>query len=223
MIEVTKKNGVILMIGFKKRFSPTYRFLKNLFEEEIGKPKWIFIKFALGKVESQWFWDERDGGGPIVENTVHMVDLLHYLVGKVERVYGEGGTLFRKEKSPQIDGALFTLRLENGGVAGIGAGYASEWEIATEEVDFANEISVGGVRGAFDYPFELFYIYRQMPNRIYKKFFPMPDGFKEEIEHFVDCIIKGETSEATGEDGLEALKVTLAVKKSITTGKPVIL
>lgn len=37
IVEVCKNNGVKLMIGFKKRFSPTYRFLKKCFENEFGK------------------------------------------------------------------------------------------------------------------------------------------------------------------------------------------
>ncbi len=220
MIEVCKRNRVKLMIGFKKRFSPTYQFLKRHFAKEFGRPTWILVKFALGKVDSDWFWKEDDGGGPIVENTIHMIDLLRFLVGSVIRVYGEGGTLFLKERYPQIDGAVFTLRFKDKAVATIGAGYASEWNVAKEELAFANKRIVGEVEGPFDNPSTLSYLYRNN-KRIYKKKFSNADGFREEIDHFLECIQRDRVPFVTGEDGLEALKISLAVKESIRKERPI--
>ncbi len=110
MIEICQKHGVFLMIGFKKRFSSTYRFLKENFDGDFGMPEWIFARFALGRVEKNWFWDENDGIGPIRENTVHIIDLLSFLAGRVRTVYAEGGNLFMPAFSPQIDSAVITMR-----------------------------------------------------------------------------------------------------------------
>jgi predicted dehydrogenase len=221
MIEVCEKNEVFLMVGFKKRFSPTYLFLKNKFENEFGLPKWVFAKFALGRVERQWFWDENDGGGPIVENTVHMIDLLHFLLGEVRTVYAEGGNLFMPEFAPQIDSAIFTMRFKNGAIAGIGAGYASEWIFAKEEVTFTSEKAVCEVKGPFDKPQNLQYIYRNNPSQVFEEKFDDADGFSGEIKHFVDCIKNNSIPVVGGNDGLYALKVCRAIKSSARRKKPV--
>lgn len=221
MIDVCEKNKVFLMIGFKKRFSPAYRFLKENFDGEFGIPKWILIRFALGRVEKDWFWNEDDGGGPIRENTVHMIDLLCFFLGKVKTVYAEGGNLFMSEFSPQIDAAIFTMRFKNGTIAGIGAGYASEWGFAKEQATFVSEKVVCEVNGSFDKPRNIQYIYRNNPSQIFEKYFENPDGFFEEIKHFVDCIKNKTNPAVTGEDGLYALKVCEAIKASVIKRKPI--
>ncbi|MCM8768074.1 MAG: Gfo/Idh/MocA family oxidoreductase [Candidatus Omnitrophica bacterium] len=223
MIEICQRNKVFLMLGFKKRFSPTYQFLKENFAGEFGPAKWLLAKFALGRVTKKWFWEEKDGGGPIMENTVHMVDLLHFLVGKVELVFAVGGNLFMPEFAPQIDTAIFTLRFTSGAIAGVGAGYASEWGFAREELSFATEKVAGQVSDAFDRPEKLEYIFRSKPAEVYQKRFENSDGFEGEIRHFIECVKNGTEPVVNGEHGLAALKLCQAVKKSIRQGKPVLL
>ncbi len=221
MIDLCEKNRVFLMIGFKKRFSPTYRFLKENFDGEFGIPKWIFARFALGRVEKNWFWDENDGGGPIRENTIHMVDLLCFLLGKIRTVYAEGGNFFMPGFSHQIDTAIFTMRFENDAIAGIGAGYASEWGFAKEEMVLATEKVVCEVRGSFDKPRNVQYIYRNNPSQVFEKYFEQPDGFFEEISHFIECIRNNVRPAVGGQEGLYALKVCEAIKTSVRKRKPV--
>ena len=44
-------------------------------------------------------------------------------------------------------------------------------------------------------------------------------SFRKEMEHFVDCIINDEEPMVTGEDGREALRISLTAYKSLETGK----
>ena len=71
------------MLGFKKRYAPAYRFLKES-EAEWGPPRMGLCRYQLGPVPKDWFWDEADGGGPLVENTAHCLDVLRYLFGDAE-------------------------------------------------------------------------------------------------------------------------------------------
>ncbi len=88
MIEATQKAGVTLMLGFKKRYAPAYSFLKER-EPEWGPPRIALCRYQLGPVAKGWFWDEADGGGPLVENTAHCLDVLRYLFGDARTVYAE--------------------------------------------------------------------------------------------------------------------------------------
>ena len=47
------------------------------------------------------------------------------------------------------------------------------------------------------------------------------DPFAAELRHAYQCIQTGAPFEVTAEDALEALRISLAVKKSVETGKPV--
>lgn len=43
MIEACQRNGVKLMIGFKKRFAPVCVALKERIKEQLGNPYWLSI------------------------------------------------------------------------------------------------------------------------------------------------------------------------------------
>lgn len=215
MIKVCDDNEVILMIGQKKRFVPALSYIKKHIDSDFGLPMWGIYKYALGKVGRDWFWEEDNGGGPLVENAIHAIDTLRYLMGEVQRVYAEGDNLFSIDRAPQIDCGVYTLRFENGGIATIGAGYASEWEFATENLSLTTKKVVIDVYGPFDFPNEIQYIYRDKPTEKKERFFEDSSPFLLEIQHFLECIESGSKPITSGEEGRKSLKVCLAVKKSI--------
>ncbi len=219
MIDVCEQNNVKLMIGLKKRFAPAYCFIRD--ELDFGQILWANYKFALGRVDKDWFWEEDDGGGPILENTVHAIDNVRSLMGNVIRVYAEGGTLFMEQRAPQIDTAVFTLRFESGGIATIAAGYGSEWGFTQEVLAISSKKMAAEVHGGFDNPTDLRYIYRSNPNDVKTMYFDDASGFSGEFEHIVECIKEDKALIPNGVEGREAVRVCLAVKESARTGKPV--
>ncbi|MBC8459211.1 MAG: Gfo/Idh/MocA family oxidoreductase [Deltaproteobacteria bacterium] len=143
MIDVCEKNNVTLMIGHKKRFVPPLVRLKELTEGEFGQINYMIHRYPHpGMSNKDWFWAEDDGGGPILENAVHAADILGYLMGDVERVYAEGDTFFAKERKPQIDCAVYTLRFSSGAIATVGAGMVSMGSFSFEDfrLAFAKEV-----------------------------------------------------------------------------------
>jgi len=223
MIDACQAAGVTLMIALKKRFAPQYCFIKEMCDSEVGQPLWACARFALGRVEKDWFWQEGDGGGPLLENSVHMVDILRHLMGDVVRVNAEGGTLFMPHRTPVADAAAVTLRFASGGVAALGLGYGCEWPMAKEEVLLATPKVVFELQGGFDRADQLRYTYRDNPGDVRTREVEQPyrGGFPEEIAHFVDCAATGGTPVADGPAGRESVRVCLAIKESIRSGAPV--
>lgn len=221
MISAAERAGVKLMVGQKKRFSPLYAFLKRRFADAFGEPRWAAIKYALGRVDKSWFWVEDDGGGPILENAIHVFDLVRFLMGDVETVYAAGGNLFRPDVGTQIDTAAVTLKLANGGYASIACGYGSEWGFAEERISIATTRVCCEASGPFDRADRLRYIYRTDPRRPQEIIFEEPSGFTEEIAEFVEAIEQDRPPAVTGEDAARSIAVALAVKQSIRESRPV--
>ena len=221
MIDACEAAGVTLMIALKKRFAPMYDRIGELCGDE--RPLWACARFALGRVEKDWFWTEGDGGGPLLENSVHMVDILRGLMGDVVRVTAEGGTLFMAERAPVADAAAATLKFASGGVAALGIGYGCEWPMAKEEVLLATPTMVFELQGGFDRADQLRWCRRADPNDVHAEVAepPYQGGFPEEIAHFVDCVANDKPPLADGVAGRESVRVCLAIKESIRTGRPV--
>ena len=224
MIDACRGADVKLMIALKKRFAPQYRFIKELCDGEAGRPMWACVRFALGRVDKDWFWDDADGGGPLLENSVHVIDILRHLMGDVVRVNAEGGTLFMGHRAPTPDAAAVTFRFASGAVAALGLGYGCEWPLAKEEVLLATPKAIFELQGGFDRADQLRYAWRDNPADVQTHPAgqePYLGGFPEEIAHFVDCVAADREPIADGIAGREAVAVCRAIIASIRTGQPV--
>jgi predicted dehydrogenase len=224
MLRGSERAGLKLMIGFKKRFVPSYNALRESFSGDLGEPYMMdFSYVCTGGVRKDWFWDESDAGGPITENTVHAVDILRYLVGDVERVYAEGDSFLAASRGiKQIDSAVFTLRFRTGAIATVCAGAWARGPLKNERFLCYSRNGIAQVSGEFDKPSQLD-IFTSADGRNLHQEFPDRDPIGMEVSHFAQCVRTGGRPRATGEDGRKALAVCLAVKGSARSGSPVSL
>lgn len=71
----------LLMIGFNRRFAPHVRKMKQLLDTQ-HEPKMFIMTVNAGSIPlSHWTQDALVGGGRIVGEACHMVDLLRHLAG----------------------------------------------------------------------------------------------------------------------------------------------
>ena len=77
----TGKSDTVLMVGFNRRFSPHVRKIKQLLNGVSG-PKAFVMTVNAGKVPADhWTHDPEKGGGRIVGEACHFIDLLRFLSG----------------------------------------------------------------------------------------------------------------------------------------------
>jgi len=219
MIAACRRAGVTLLLGFKKRSSPAFRFVKER-EPEWGRPLIAHVRYQLGPVPKAWFWDESDGGGPLIENTAHSFDMLRFLFGDAERVYAEGGS-YLATGHEGVSAAACTLRFRDGAIASLAAGTGGIWGYdKSERWVLSYEPLNVELEGPFDEPRSLRLMHRD-GQAIEERWWRDASGWSEQMRHFLDCL-RGEASpRATGEDGKRALQLGLAVKQSVRTGLPV--
>lgn len=224
MIESARKAEQVLMIGFKKRFDPAYLKLKETFSGEFGPPYMVHYNYVCsGGVRKGWFWDETDGGGPIVENTAHAVDILRFLLGDVQRVYAEGDATIAGDKGiSQIDSATFTLRFKKGAMAAVCAGSWAKGPLKEERLTAYSRRGIAQLAGDFDKPRSV-KVSLHGKGTLESHDILRSDPILGEIVHFVDCIENNVEPVVTGEDGRSALRLCLSIKESARTGKVISL
>jgi predicted dehydrogenase/threonine dehydrogenase-like Zn-dependent dehydrogenase len=110
----------ILMVGFNRRFAPATVKVKEFFSG-VSQPLTVSIRFNAGMIPPEhWTQDERAGGGRIIGEACHAIDLATFLVDSPPvRVFAEsiGGP-----QAPEIrdDQVFITLRHANGAISSIG-------------------------------------------------------------------------------------------------------
>ncbi len=78
---LSTENQPLLTVGFNRRFSPLARTLKTQMAN-LREPKYLHYRVNAGRIPlNHWTQDETVGGGRIVGEACHFIDLLIFLVG----------------------------------------------------------------------------------------------------------------------------------------------
>src|SRR6266496_5891684 len=126
MLRVQQETGVKLAVISQHRFDPSSRQVHDLVEEQ------AFGRLVLGNAivpwwRSQQYYDsgdwrgtwELDGGGVLMNQTIHSIDLLQWLMGPVKSVCGYTNTLVHRMETEDV--AVAVLRFVNGALGTITA------------------------------------------------------------------------------------------------------
>ncbi|PWG02094.1 bi-domain-containing oxidoreductase [Sphingosinicella humi] len=126
--EAQLAGGRLLMVGFNRRFAPLVRTMKRLLDST-GEPKSIIMVMNAGNIPSDhWTQDPAVGGGRIIGEACHHIDLMRFLVGApitsvTARRMGDSDAVSVTEDKAVItlgfaDGSFGTVHyLANGGVS----------------------------------------------------------------------------------------------------------
>jgi predicted dehydrogenase len=107
-------SGRILTVGFNRRFAPHVQRMKALLDS-VMEPKCFVVTVNAGAVPREhWTQDPRIGGGRIVGEACHFIDLLRYLAG--QPITGVQSTQMGGGDSVAVheDKMTFTLRFADG-------------------------------------------------------------------------------------------------------------
>ncbi len=232
LIRVCEENSVALAVIYQSRFVPEIQALKkNLDEQVIGK-------LFMGDARIKWFRGQDyydsgawrgtltlDGGGVLINQAIHTIDLLQWFMGDVESIYGNTGTLTH-ERLEGEDNAVAAIKFKSGafgviqGSTSIQPAQARCLELhgkkgtITLDGDDVNILIAGsdqpeqekkGTASGASSPLAGF----------------SPDPHKFQFEAIADAIDKGLEPPVSGKDSLKSLAIVLAVYESSKSNLPV--
>lgn len=217
------KSNVKYQVGFNRRFDHNFEAVRDaiasgkighldvlkICSRDPGAPPVEYIKVS---------------GGIFLNMTIHDFDMVRFLSGdEVESVYAVGGVTVDKAigEAGDIDTAIITMKLKGGTLAVIDNcrratyGYDQRAEAfgALGQVAIANDCKSSAVisdaNGVTAEKPLYFFLERYM------------QAYVKEITEFVDCIVNDKPVSVGIEDGLQAVAIGIAAKKSLETGMPV--
>ncbi len=111
IIDEKEKSGKVVTVGFNRRFSPHLQKIKSLCP--ISAPKNFIATMNAGLIPSNvWVQDMAVGGGRIIGEACHYIDLLVYLSGS--KVKSIAMNSLGVNPSENTDNACILLKFENG-------------------------------------------------------------------------------------------------------------
>ncbi len=239
IVEACRKNGVQLSGVFPSRYHESAKLVKKAMEEgRFGK-----IAFADAQIKwyrSQEYYDsgawrgtwKMDGGGCLMNQGIHAIDLLQWFMGPVEEVSAYSATLGH-ERIEVEDTAAAILRFKNGAVGTI-EGTTCAYP------GFLKRIEIMGTKGSAIIEEESLVQWKfaeetEEDERIRRKFSentesgggaadPSAISFVHHqhlFEAFLEALDKGKEPDISGESASQSVRIICAAYDSARTGKAV--
>ncbi|WP_222435461.1 bi-domain-containing oxidoreductase [Allorhodopirellula solitaria] len=143
---VNRNPNQIVMVGFNRRFSEAAQQVKQHFAK-VMQPLTVQYRFNAGSIPADvWIQHPEEGGGRIIGEACHAIDLVTYLTGSLPvEVYA---TCIGGPNAPEIvdDQAFITIRHENGSISSIGYLAGGDRAMSKERV----EVLGGGKMAVID-------------------------------------------------------------------------
>lgn len=232
LIAACEASNVRLGVIFQSRFLPAVARIKRAVEE--GRLGRLFLGDAYIKwyrapqyyAKESWHGTLRlDGGGALINQAIHTVDLLQWIVGPAETVFAFKGAL----RYPHIEGEdtlVANIRFENGALGVIEAatsiapGFKRRLEISGERGTIildGDDISVWQLEGeeAETGTGEQITDGSSNPAAISN------EGHRRQIADFVEAVNQGREPVVSGREGRKALQLIEAIYRSADEGSPV--
>ena len=209
VIEAEKRSGKVLKYGFNHRYHYSVMEAKKIVDSRMfGNLLWlrgIYGKAGGNKYEGNWRNDRNlSGGGILIDQGIHMLDLLRHFSGEFIEVKSLVQTLYWNV--PVEDNVFAMMRTENG-VAAILHSSATQWRNKFS-LDMCFEdgyINLEGILSSTrSYGDEVLVIARKQfedstfalgKPREERIFFDTDDSWKLELEDFIDAIKNGKSIE----------------------------
>jgi predicted dehydrogenase len=226
LLDQCRKKALPLMVGYHLRFSPALHIVRDALEQgRIGRV--VSVRAEVGQYLPDWrsgsdyrrgVSARRDMGGGVLRELSHEFDYLRWLLGEVDEVTGWAGRLGDLEIDVE-DTAEAILRFRSGAVGSV--------HLDMIQSSPVRSCRILGTSGTL--------LWDGLSHRVslhsraeggWKELHPA-DAFDRnamflaELEHFISCVMTGTVPEVTGEDGLRALEIALALEASSSQGRTI--
>jgi len=193
-----------LMVGFNRRFSPYIQKIKTTFLDD--QQKAINIRINAGQLPAEhWVNDPDIGGGRVIGEACHFIDLAMYLAGS--RIISVSAEAVNDPYNLN-NTVVINLNFENGSIANISYFSNGSKQLPKEHI----EVFCGGTVIKID-DFNKMGIYSNNIKKI--KFMKQDKGHKEELKRFIISIKEGLPAPISFEDCYHSTLATLKAIESI--------
>jgi myo-inositol 2-dehydrogenase / D-chiro-inositol 1-dehydrogenase len=227
MIEACEKSDVRLFIAHVVRFFPQYRAARDAVQAgQIGDLGVMRLKRSAYQPRvsgENWFLDSQKSGGMVLDLMVHDFDYARWLGGPVTRVFAKSARTSRADAP--TDYALVTLEFESGAMAQVEGGWAYPAGVFRTGFDLAG--AGGLIEWSSDTTNTVKSFLEPVNSSAAEVGLPLSilaeDPYVTQIKHVKHALETGSEFLVKPEEALEALRIGLAAKRSLKTGRSVVL
>lgn len=236
LVDAAALTGTPILVGHHRRYNPIIERAREIIQGGgIGRLTAVTGLWLVKKPDDYFnvAWRREPGGGPILINLIHDIDLLRFIAGEIVGVAAFTANAARG--FPVEDSAAIALRFASGavGTMTISDAVAAPWNWELTSREYAmyapadeNCLLLAGTEGALTVPKLELWRYAgakgwTSPLAREGVGAPPADPQARQIRHFCKVIRGEERPRIDGADATRTLAATLAVKQAAASGMPV--
>jgi predicted dehydrogenase len=214
LIGLAQRHGVLVRVGFNHRYHRAFRKARELVDSgALGSLMFLRVRYGHGGrvgYDSEWRADPAvSGGGELIDQGVHIIDLARWFLGDFPKVEGFAGTFYWN--MPVDDNAFLLLRTADDRTAFLHAS-CTEWKntFSFELYGRDGKLQIDGLGGS--YGLERLAWYRMLPEMgppettIWE--YPMVDNSWEvEVTEFLEDIRSRRNPSSSLADAIATLEI----------------
>ncbi len=203
----------IVMAGFNRRFSPMAQSMRG-FVAEIREPLVIHYRVNGGPIPlDSWIQDPESGGGRIIGEACHFVDMCQFLANSAcVRVFASATPNVGKYAN---DNVVMTLEFDNGSVATIVYTANGDKGMSKERI----EVFGGGCVAVLD-DFRTLELWNNGRKKVEKSHLRQDKGHRAECEAFVHAVKQGSASPIAFDSIVNTTLATIRLAQSVHSRQP---
>lgn len=233
MIQYASENGVKLAVVHPNRFRPAIQMLKA----EMDKGSFGKLSHANATVrwnrnqayydQAAWRGTKEFDGGVLMNQAIHDLDLMLWLMGPVESVQAMAATRLRKIETEDVAAAV--VQFKSGALGVIEAAttiYPKNLEESLAIFGETASVKISGRNANYIETWDIEGVAEEEAEKIKDEIKADPfgkPGHQCIIEDMVLALKENRNPIVTGEDGLAPVKLILSILESAETGKKVVI
>jgi polar amino acid transport system substrate-binding protein len=208
-----QKSNSVLMLGFNRRFAPHIIKVKAYFNK-LNVPLSINYRINAGTIAANhWVHDKNVGGGRIVGEVCHFIDLLTFLTNsKIKSLSANA----MQDAACLSDTLTINLQFENGSIGNIS--YFSNGNKNLDK-EYIEVFGAGQVIAIHDFKEREIYGRSKKTDSLSKQ----DKGHKQEVTTFLNALAQGKECPVSFEEIYHTMLCTFKVEESIALGGTQIL
>jgi scyllo-inositol 2-dehydrogenase (NAD+) len=228
MIAACRTAGVVLQIGFMRRFQPEFaEAWRRIQAGDIGAPMVVKSLTRGPGLPPSWAWSLERSNGMLAEVNSHDFDCVRWLAGsEIVRVYAEAANrkgAGRGVTEPDFyDNAVVALRFASDAIGTIDGTCPADYgyDARVEVLGTEGLLVIGDVRGTAILEVRdrdagvVQPVHRTWPDRF-------AEGYRAELRAFVAAALDGGPPMVTGDDGRAAVRAVVAANRSWREERPI--
>jgi predicted dehydrogenase len=238
LVDAQARTSVPVLVGHHRRHNPINRRARDILQSgQLGRVVTANVMATFLKPDAYFdvAWRREKGGGPILINLIHEIDMLRFLLGEIESIQAIGSNAVRGFDVE--DTAAAVLRFASGALGTLVLSDTATspwiWDFCAGEQDQYPRQNVqshfiAGTHGSLSLPDLSTWTYKGARSwhaeiTHAQTFVHKADPYTWQLQHFGALIEGKEEPLCSALDGLRTLQATLAVSEAAATGQAVTL